>query len=152
MYDGCRTVFCSCITAVCRNQGVFRLWSSYRRYYSTAGAGTADRRDAGGKLVCNVLVDRGTFVYLYLDMKVSKHNVVLMLVWLGGIASEAIMHFSPTIYASGARVYYLTDWMCMFIILVLAFKMPGKKWRDLYYSIVAGLGVWNLLYQVINYI
>ena len=84
--------------------------------------------------------------------KVSKHNVVLMLVWLGGIASEAIMHFSPTIYASGARVYYLTDWMCMFIILVLAFKMPGKKWRDLYYSIVAGLGVWNLLYQVINYI
>jgi len=75
-----------------------------------------------------------------------------MLVWLGGIASEAIMHFSPTIYASGARVYYLTDWMCMFIILVLAFKMPGKKWRDLYYSIVAGLGVWNLLYQVINYI
>lgn len=41
--------------------------------------------------------------------KVSKHNVVLMLVWLGGIASEAIMHFSPTIYASGARVYYLTD-------------------------------------------
>ena len=57
-----------------------------------------------------------------------------------------------TIYASGARVYYLTDWMCMFIILVLAFKMPGKKWRDLYYSIVAGLGVWNLLYQVINYI
>ena len=84
--------------------------------------------------------------------KVLKHNVVLMLVWLGGIASEAIMHFSPTIYASGARVYYLTDWMCMFIILVLAFKMPGKKWRDLYYSIVAGLGVWNLLYQVINYI
>lgn len=84
--------------------------------------------------------------------KVSKHNVVLMLVWLGGIASEAIMHFSPTIYASGARVYYLTDWMCMFIILVLAFKMPGKRWRDLYYSIVAGLGVWNLLYQVINYI
>ena len=70
--------------------------------------------------------------------KVSKHNVVLMLVWLGGIAS--------------ARVYYLSDWMCMFIILVLAFKMPGKKWRDLYYSIVAGLGVWNLLYQVINYI
>lgn len=84
--------------------------------------------------------------------KVSKHNVVLMLVWLGGIASEAIMHFSPTIYASGARVYYLTDWMCMFIILVLAFKMPGKRWRDLYYSIVAGFGVWNLLYQVINYI
>ena len=72
MYDGCRTVFCSCITAVCRNQGVFRLWSSYRRYYSTAGAGTADRRDAGGKLVCNVLVDRGTFVYLYLDMESFK--------------------------------------------------------------------------------
>ena len=35
-------------------------------------AGTADRRDAGGKLVCNVLVDRGTFVYLYLDMESFK--------------------------------------------------------------------------------
>lgn len=84
--------------------------------------------------------------------KVSKHNIVLVLAWLGGIASEAIMHFSPTIYASGARVYYLTDWMCMFIMLVLALKMPGKKWRDLYYSVMAGIGVWNLLYQVINYI
>ncbi len=84
--------------------------------------------------------------------KVSKHNAVLVLVWLGGIASEAIMHFSPTIYASGARVYYLTDWMYMFIILVLAFKIPGKKWRDLFYSIIAGLGVWNFLYQIINYI
>ena len=75
-----------------------------------------------------------------------------MLAWLGGIASEAIMHFSPTIYASGARVYYLTDWMFMFIMLALAFKIPEKKWRDLFYSIMAGLGVWNILHQIINYI
>lgn len=84
--------------------------------------------------------------------KVSKHSVVLVLAWLGGIASEAIMHFSPTIYASGARVYYLTDWMCMFIMLAMAFKIPEKKWRDLFYSIMAGLGVWNVLHQIINYI
>ena len=95
------------------------------------------------------------FAFLFtciLIWNVSKHNAVLVLAWLGGIASEAIMHFSPTIYASGARVYYLTDWMCMFIMLVLAFQIPKKKWRDLYYSVMAGLGVWNLLYQVINYI
>ena len=32
-----------------------------------------------------------------------------MLAYLAGIASEAIMYCSPTMYASGARVYYLTD-------------------------------------------
>lgn len=74
-----------------------------------------------------------------------------MLVWLAELQVRRHAFLTDDL-ASGARVYYLTDWMCMFIILVLAFKMPGKKWRDLYYSIVAGLGVWNLLYQVINYI
>lgn len=81
---------------------------------------------------------------------VSGHRVVLVLAWLGGIASEAIMHFSPTIYASGARVYYLTDWMCMFIMLVLAFQIPEKKWRKRYYFILLILGLWNFVSQVLN--
>ena len=46
-----------------------------------------------------------------------------MLAYLAGIASEAIMYCSPTMYASGARVYYLTDLLYLFIILTLAFSL-----------------------------
>ncbi len=49
-----------------------------------------------------------------------------------GIASEAVLYFSPTIYASGARVYYLTDLMYLFIILWMVMRMDSEKKRKIY--------------------
>ena len=64
---------------------------------------------------------------LVLLWKVTGHSVFISMVFLGGIASEAVLHFSPTIYASGARVYYLTDLMYLFIILWMVMRMDSEK-------------------------
>lgn len=64
---------------------------------------------------------------LVLLWKVTGHSVFISMVFLGGIASEAVLYFSPTIYASGARVYYLTDLMYLFIILWMVMRMDSEK-------------------------
>lgn len=85
-----------------------------------------------------------TFAFLW---KVSEFDVTLLLVYLAGIASEAILFFSPTMYASGARVYYLTDLLYLFLILCLSFRMK-KKMRNRFYAGMAALGILNVLFQV----
>ena len=67
---------------------------------------------------------------LVLLWKVTGHSVFISMAFLGGIASEAVLHFSPTIYASGARVYYLTDLMYLFIILWMVMRMDKMCIRD----------------------
>ena len=62
---------------------------------------------------------------------------------------EAIMYCSPTMYASGARVYYLTDLLYLFIILTLAFSLKKKRWRNGFYVGLLVAGVWNLVWQVL---
>ena len=86
-----------------------------------------------------------TFLFLW---KVSGFQVVILLAYLAGIASEAIMFFSPTMYASGARVYYLTDLLYLFIILALPFGIRQKGKQQIYYGIVAALGVINFISQI----
>lgn len=86
-----------------------------------------------------------TFIFLW---KVSGFQVVILLAYLAGIASEAIMFFSPTMYASGARVYYLTDLLYLFIILALSFAIRQRKSQRIYYGIVAVLGVINFISQI----
>ena len=70
-----------------------------------------------------------------------------MLAYLAGIASEAIMYCSPTMYASGARVYYLTDLMYLFIILWMVMRMDSEKKKNLFIAGAAALGVINFLSQ-----
>lgn len=86
-----------------------------------------------------------TFIFLW---KVSGFQVVILLAYLAGIASEAIMFFSPTMYASGARVYYLTDLLYLFIILALSFGIRKRGRQRIYYGIVAALGVINFISQI----
>lgn len=85
-----------------------------------------------------------TFVLLW---KVTRRNITMLLVYLAGIASEAIMFFSPTMYASGARVFYLTDLLYLFIMLTLIFKMEENR-RKLAYALVIALGLLNFFYQI----
>ena len=70
-----------------------------------------------------------------------------MLAYLAGIASEAIMYCSPTMYASGARVYYLTDLMYLFIILWMVMRMDSEKKKNLFIAGAAALGIINFLSQ-----
>ena len=79
--------------------------------------------------------------------KVTGHSVFISMVFLGGIASEAVLYFSPTIYASGARVYYLTDLMYLFIILWMVMRMDSEKKKNLFIAGAAALGVINFLSQ-----
>lgn len=87
-----------------------------------------------------------TFLWVW---KVSGCQITLLLAYLAGIASEMIMFFSPTMYASGARVFYLTDLLYLFIILALLFGISEKKKRNVLCSVLLALGVWNMLSQTV---
>ena len=84
---------------------------------------------------------------LVLLWKVTGHSVFISMAFLGGIASEAVLHFSPTIYASGARVYYLTVLMYLFIILWMVMRMDSEKKKNLFIAGAAALGIINFLSQ-----
>lgn len=86
-----------------------------------------------------------TFVFLW---KVSGCQVTLLLAYLAGIASEAIMFFSPTMYASGARVYYLTDLLYLFVILCLSFGIFEEQKRRIFYGILIAMGLFNFVFQI----
>ncbi|MBO5524008.1 MAG: hypothetical protein J5986_10110 [Roseburia sp.] len=86
-----------------------------------------------------------TFGYLW---KVSGFQVTLLLAYLAGIASEAILYCSPTMYASGARVYYLTDLLYLFIILTLSLELHEKRWRIGYSAGMVCAGAVHFVFQL----
>ena len=83
-----------------------------------------------------------TLVFL---RRVSRGEKIVLLAYLAGIASEAILFFSPTMYASGARIFYLTDLLYLFIVLVLIFGLREKKTRYAAYGMVLVLGIVNVV-------
>jgi hypothetical protein len=64
------------------------------------------------------------------------------------ILCEAMMFFSPTIYASGERVFFVTDWILAFIILCLFSKIASEKHRNIFFSVALILALLNILTQV----
>lgn len=84
---------------------------------------------------------------LFFLWRVPGRKVTLILAYLAGIASEAIMFFSPTMYASGARVYYLTDLLYLFVILALSFGLRERRMR---YGVYVGMIVAGLVHFVIQ--
>ena len=86
-----------------------------------------------------------TFFFLW---RASGCQITLLLAYLAGIASEALMFFSPTMYASGARVYYLTDLLYLFVILCLAFGLREERRRNVIYAVCVGFGIWNFVCQL----
>lgn len=83
---------------------------------------------------------------LLLLLVAAKEKVTLSLTYLAGIASEAIMYFSPTMYASGARVYYLTDLLYVFIISVLFLQLRER--RNIVFWLVLALGILHFCTQI----
>jgi hypothetical protein len=86
-----------------------------------------------------------TFVWIW---KVVGFKPIILLAYLAGIASEAVLYFSPTMYASGERVYYLTDILMLFVLLAMILNVKGDKAR---WAVCAGMtaaGVCNFLSQL----
>ena len=90
-----------------------------------------------------------TLMFLW---RVSGRRIVVALAYLAGIASEAIMYFSPTMYASGARVYYLTDLLFLYVILTLCCGILDKRRRNAAYGTVIALGVFNFAVQIQDFL
>ena len=60
---------------------------------------------------------------------------------------EAMMFFSPTIYASGERVFFMTDWLLMFLFLAVYLKVSSERKKNALFAIVVILGLVNLVSQ-----
>ncbi len=86
-----------------------------------------------------------TLVYLW---KAAGFSPDVLLVYAAGIASLAIMYFSPTIFASGARVYYLTDLLYLYIMLTLSMRIKSEGLRNCLYMMVSALGACNFVLQI----
>lgn len=98
-----------------------------------------------GVLVWWILALIFTFFFLW---KVSKGSCLILLIYLGAVASEVIMIFSPTIYSSGERVFFLAGLMLWFIAMVLYETLPKGKMRVMYVSALICIGLGNLVLQL----
>ena len=87
---------------------------------------------------------------LFFLWEVTNGKLVILLTYMGAVACEVILIFSPTIYSSGERVFFLTGLMLMFIVMVLYEKLPKGKMRVLYVSVLLVFGVGNLLLQAME--
>lgn len=85
----------------------------------------------------------------YRNASVGRYTILLA--YLAGIASEAIMFFSPTMYASGARVYYLTDLLYLFIILAMTFGLEKERQRRTCLLMIC-VGILNFIVQIPNFL
>lgn len=59
----------------------------------------------------------------------AKKYAVLPLCFLAGVAAEAVMYFTPTMYASGERVFFAANVMIYLIILWLSAELEEKRRR-----------------------
>ncbi|MBR0092330.1 MAG: hypothetical protein IJP92_11585, partial [Lachnospiraceae bacterium] len=68
-----------------------------------------------------------------------------LLLFLASVASAAVMGFSPTVYASGARALFPSSWM-LWLLLVMAYKrFSEQRVRILYTGILYGAGILHLI-------
>ena len=84
---------------------------------------------------------------LFFLWKVSRGKCLVILTYMGAVASEVILIFSPTIYSSGERVFFLAGIMLMFLVMMLYEALPKGKVRVYYVSSLVVLGIVNLVLQ-----
>ena len=84
----------------------------------------------------------------FLLWELTNGNIVILLTYLGAIACEVILIFSPTIYSSGERVFFVTGILLMGILLLLLDMLQKEKLETWYIGSVTGLAVVNLLLQI----
>lgn len=74
---------------------------------------------------------------------------------LGGVAAlaaallcEAMMFFTPTIYASGERVFFVTDWVLTAMIATLFLRIPSEKGKSAFFASLCCMALFNLATQI----
>lgn len=87
---------------------------------------------------------------LFFLWEVSNGSVLILLNYLGAIASEVILIFSPTIYSSGERVFFLAGLMLLFIVMILYEALPKGKVRVVYVGALMCISLGNLLLQAME--
>ncbi|MBR5127989.1 MAG: hypothetical protein IKU69_06125, partial [Roseburia sp.] len=87
---------------------------------------------------------------LFFLWEVSEKKWLVLFTYMGAVASEVILIFSPTIYSSGERVFFIAGLMLMFIILLLYEQLPKGKIRVGYVITLLSLGVFNLGLQAVE--
>lgn len=78
----------------------------------------------------------------------TGRSALILLTYLGSIAAEAILYFSPTIYSSGERVFFLTDIMLLFVLLCLYGRIAERKRQYSVLCVLLVLGGVHFLYQI----
>lgn len=71
-------------------------------------------------------------------------KIFMELIFLGGLACAGIMYFTPTIYASGGRVLFMTNVMCWSMLALLFREFKGRR----YYRWIIGVFIVCGLIQV----
>ena len=87
-------------------------------------------------------------ITFFLLRNITDRNGIVLFTYLGAIASETVMILSPTIYSSGARVFFLAGVMLMFIILSLLENLRKEKLGIPYAAILVVMGIANFLGQI----
>jgi len=72
----------------------------------------------------------------------------LFTLFILAIATEALMYFSPTIYASGERVFYIADWILLGIAIHIWHSIQNEKHKNAYAIFVICIGILNAVSQV----
>ena len=75
----------------------------------------------------------------------KKAGIIVAILYCASLCSALILSFSPTIYASGSRVYLLTDFLFVLInsllIMELLEKIKHQKVKVIIVSIIAILAI-----------
>lgn len=85
---------------------------------------------------------------IFLLWDITEKKGIVFFTYLGAIASEAVMILSPTIYSSGARVFFLTGVMLMFLVLIILEELRKVNLGVPYAAVLVVLGIANFLQQV----
>lgn len=87
-------------------------------------------------------------VFTAFYLRLLTNSLLPLFAFAGAILSECMMYFSPTIYASGERVYFVSCLLLLFIVLGLVQKLKSEKIRTAFVVAIVVFGVMNALSQV----
>lgn len=96
---------------------------------------------------CLFLVDSSSSFYSGFIVESDRTFCFISMAFLGGIAVGSVTFLANEFMRPGARVYYLTDLMYLFIILWMVMRMDSEKKKNLFIAGAAALGIINFLSQ-----
>ena len=66
-------------------------------------------------------------IMIFTSFKDRKKSIIYTIIYLAGLCSSLIMGLSPTVFASGVRIFFMTDIMIIVVIAGLANEILSKK-------------------------